>query len=350
MKVIHQDAKHQEIKVMPETLDDIWYLSNIIRPGDLIRAVTFRTDSEDADKIRSKKVSKTRMKLGIRVEQVKFHEFSDRLRIHGVIEEGPQDLGSFHTLNITAEGQDKLTIIKNEWKKYDLDRIAEAVKQRSQAIILFVSLDDDMATVAILRQSGLQWIADIDSHRSGKQYASEYSEKEYFSSIISILQTHKDEHTPLIIVGPGFTRDHFARFGKEHNEEMFKGCMIHPTGHAGMNGINEALKSGVVEHIAHENRVIFETNLVEQLFQEIKKDGLASYGCGQVSYALQNGAVDHLLISDEMVRSETGDQLVQLAERNRSEFTIINTGHDAGKKLAGIGGIAALLRFKFERK
>ena len=100
MKVIHQDAKHQTIKLMPETLDDIWYLSNIIRPGDLIRAVTFRTDSDDTDKIRSKKATKKRMKLGIRVEQVKFHEFSDRLRIHGTIEEGPQDLGSFHTLNI----------------------------------------------------------------------------------------------------------------------------------------------------------------------------------------------------------------------------------------------------------
>jgi protein pelota len=347
MKVVHQDAKHQTITLTPETLDDIWYLSNIIQPGDLIRAVTFRTDSsDDADKIRSKKSSKKRMKLGIRVEQVKFHEFSDRLRIHGTIEEGPQDLGSFHTLNITSEDQEKITIVKDEWKQYDLDRIAEAVKQRKQALIVFVSLDDDTATVAMLRQSGLQWISDIDSHRSGKQYASDYSEKEYFASIVSILKTHKNEQTPLVIVGPGFSKDHFATYGKNQHDDLFKGCIVHATGHAGMNGINEALKSGVVEHIAQENRVVFETNLVEKLFQEIKKDGLYSYGINEVTQALENGAVEHLLITDELVRSEKGDHLLHLSQTNRGEFTIINTAHDAGKKLAGIGGVGALLRFK----
>jgi len=120
------------------------------------------------------------MKLGIRVVEVKFHEFSDRLRIHGIIEEGPQDLGSFHTLNITSDKMDKISIIKKEWKYYELNRIDEAVKLRNQSILTFVSLDEDTATIAILRQSGVQWIADIDSKRSGKMYESKYDEKNIF--------------------------------------------------------------------------------------------------------------------------------------------------------------------------
>jgi len=129
MKVIFKDLNHGEIKLMPENLDDIWHLYNIIDEEDMVRGLTYRTEEGKDDKIRSKKSEKKRMKLGIRVKEVKFHEFSDRLRIHGIIEEGPQDLGSFHTLNINADDMDKISIVKKKRKHYQLDRIDEAVLQ-----------------------------------------------------------------------------------------------------------------------------------------------------------------------------------------------------------------------------
>ena len=346
MKIIFEDLFHGEIKLLPQTLDDIWHLSNIIEKNDLVRAVTFRTDEQNTDKIRTKKSTKKRMKLGIRVEEVRFHEFSDRLHIHGLIEEGPQDKGSYHTFNVTAEDKDSITIVKTEWKEFEIQRLKEAVQQTKQSLIVFTSLDDDTATIAVLRQSGIQWIADIESHRSGKMYESVSTEKEYYGEILTLLKHTKPENAPLIVVGPGFTRDHFIEYGRSAAPDLFQQCFTSATGNAGMNGVQEAMKSGVVEHIAKENRVVFETQLVEKLFVEIKKDGLASYGEEEVKNALESGAVDHLLIADTAIRSEKGDVLVTLAQSHQSKFTIINTMHDAGKKLDGIGGIAALLRFK----
>jgi protein pelota len=61
---------------------------------------------------------------------------------------------------------------------------------------------------------------------------------------------------------------------------------------------------------------------------------------------LTSGAVDRLLISDVLVRNPKGEELLRLAKQNNSKFTIINSMHEAGKKLEGIGGIGALLRFK----
>jgi len=346
MKVIFKDLKHGEIKLIPENLDDIWHLYNIIDEGDLIRAVTFRTDEQKDDKIRSKKAEKKRMKLGIRVEEVKFHEFSDRLRIHGTIEEGPQDLGSFHTLNIDAERMDKLSIIKEEWKHYQLERIEEAVKLRNQAILTFVSLDEDTATVAILRQSGVQWIADINSKRSGKMYESKDTENEYFGEIISVARTNKTKDSTLVIVGPGFTKEHFVKHGKDKEPVLFEKCIVHGTGNSGMNGVQEAIKTGIIEQITKENRVVFETKLIQQLFEEIKKDGLATYGEQEAKHALLNGAVERLLVTDIIVRTKKGEELLNLAKQNNSKSTIINTMHEEGKKLEGIGGVGALLRFK----
>ena len=346
MKVIFKDLKHGEIKLVPENLDDIWHLYNIVVEGDLVRAVSFRTDEQKDDKIRSKKAEKKRMKLGIRISEIKFHEFSDRLRLHGKIEEGPQDLGSFHTLNITADKMDSLSIIKEEWKDHQLQRIDEAVKLRNQALITFVSLDDDTSTIAVLRQSGVQWITDIDSRRSGKMFESKDTEHEYFGEIISVVKTNKTKDSMIVIVGPGFTKEHFVKYGREKEPDIFEKCIVHGTGEPGMNGIQEAIKTGIIEQITKENRVVFETSLVEKLFEEIKKNGLATYGKDEVKTAILNGAVDRLLITDIIVRKKLGEELLRLAKQNNSDFTIINTMHEAGKKIEGIGGIAALLRFK----
>ena len=346
MKVIFKDLKHGEIKLVPENLDDIWHLYNIIDEKDLVRAVSFRTDEQKDDKIRSKKTEKKRMKLGIRVSEVKFHEFSDRLRIHGTIEEGPQDLGSFHTLNIDADKMDKLSIVKEQWKDHQLQRIDEAVKLSKQAIITFVSLDEDTATIAVLRQSGVQWITDIDSKRSGKMYESKDTENEYFGEILSVVKNNKTKDSTLVIVGPGFTKEHIVKHGREKEPELFEKCVVHGTGNSGMNGVQEAIKTGIIEQITKENRVVFETGLIEKLFEEIKKDGLAAYGEKEVKNALMSGAVERLLIIDVLVRKEKGEEFLRLAKQNKSEFTIINTMHEAGKKIEGIGGLAALLRFK----
>jgi protein pelota len=348
VKVIFKDPKSGEIKLVPENLDDIWHLYNIIEEGDLVRAVTFRTsEDEKADKLRAKKAEKKKMKLGIRVEKVTFHEFSNRLRVQGIIEEGPQDLGSYHTFNVDAEEMQPLSILKEHWRAYQLQRIDEAVFQRTQPMLVFVSLDDDAATVAMLFQSGVQLVAEIDAHRSGKMYESKETTPEYYGEILSVIKTVKKPDSPLVIIGPGFTREHLMKAGKEKEPALFENCLTHATANAGMNGVHEALKVGIVEQITKENRVSKETQAIEKLFEEIKKDGRVTYGLNEVEDALSRGAVETLLISDVMVRSKNGERLLDSARRTHSDFIIINTMHDAGKKFEGIGGIAARLRFKY---
>ena len=346
MRVIFKDLKQGEIKLVAENLDDIWHLYNLIEPGDLVRAVTYRTEEQKTDKIRSKKAEKKRMKLGIRVEKISFHEFSDRLRIHGTIEEGPQDLGSYHTYNVDAEKMEAFSIIKETWHPHQFDRIDEAVKQRQQPFLLFVSLDDDTATIAILRQSGIQQLAVIESHRSGKMYDSSSTEDQYFTEIITMIKSVITSQTPLIVIGPGFTREHFITFGRSYATEIFSQARSHSTGNAGMNGVQETLKLGFVDQITKENRVVKETQYIEKVLEEIQKNGLVTYGSSQVAEALEKGAVILLLIIDTLVRTREGELLLQAARTTRSDFIIINSLHEAGKKFDGLGGVAALLRFK----
>ncbi|MCZ2417563.1 MAG: hypothetical protein LC132_08465 [Burkholderiales bacterium] len=77
-----------EIRLFPENTDDLWHLYHLITPGCLVYATTLRSIEGSQDKIRPEKLEKRPVRLGIRVEDVEFHEFSIRLRVFGVIESG----------------------------------------------------------------------------------------------------------------------------------------------------------------------------------------------------------------------------------------------------------------------
>ena len=187
LKILKKNLKAQEIKIMLESMDDLWHLFNIIEKGDLVFAQTYRSEEKKTDKLRPERGKKKPMRLGIEVEDIEFHEFSDRLRIHGIIKEGPQDLGSYHTLNL-AEG-DKISIVKEAWLGHHLNRVEEAVALTKQPLVIFLTLDYDEAYFAYLRQSGVQEIAHLITEGSGKRYKrSPETKKNFYSEILSKLK------------------------------------------------------------------------------------------------------------------------------------------------------------------
>src|SRR5207302_1888929 len=169
MRVLHRDPKTGEIKVRVENPDDLWHLHNLLQPGDLVRASTYRREDVKTDKLRPERGEKVRVTLTIRVEDVEFQAFSDRLRISGVIVEGPQDLGRHHTLNVGVE--DVLSIIKT-WRTHELRRIDEAVAAAQNPLVAFLALDDEEALIAQLRQYGVRELSKIRAPGHGKMFPS----------------------------------------------------------------------------------------------------------------------------------------------------------------------------------
>lgn len=152
--------------------------------------------------------------------------------------------------------------------------------------------------------------------------------------------------TPLIILGPGFAKEEFYTMGKALKPELFEKSALQGTGQVGMAGIQEAIKEGIAPQILQNTRVAYETTLVEELLGEIAKEGKYAYGSVEVENALLSGAVNVLLVTDRIVRERTADRLLGMANEQRAKIAIICTLHDAGKKLEGLGGIAALLRYR----
>ena len=329
------------IGIQLETDDDIWHLYNILEIGDLVTASTVRREEKAGDKIRAERAEKRRMTLGIRVEKVEFSEDDVRLRILGVIESGPQDIGQHHTL--MAEVGERMTISKRHWKETQVQRLKRAVADTNKPRMVFVSLDQDDATVAVLRQFGLKEVAAIRSGRSGKQYAGDGKDT-YHADIIAKLRSMGESGSPLVLLGPGFEKEQLADSVKSAG--LGNRVFVYHTGQSGMQGINELMKKGMGADLLRESRVGVEMEAVEKLMENIGRDGLATYGSKEVADAAAAGAVQTLLILDSRLRDADLDGVVRDVESQKGDVVVVSGQHDGGRQLEALGGLAAILRYR----
>jgi len=344
MRVLHRDPKTGEIKLRVENPDDLWHLHNLVLPGDAVRASTYRREESKADKIRPERMEKVRVTLTIRVDKLEFQVFTDRLRIAGVIVEGPQDVGQHHTLLIGVG--DVLSIIKT-WRPHELRRIDEAVAAAQKPVVSFLALDDDEALLAQLRQYGVREIATIRAPGHGKMFPSGDGKTAYFDEILGTLRA-SEVGDALVLLGPGFAREEFHSYLKARDPSLAAQVHVHGTSHAGMTGIQEALKSGVGAKVFAESRVAKETRLVERVLEAIATNRPVAYGPAEVTEAVDMGAVETLLVSDGIVRDRAIEEVMRRAEAARGTVVLVSRHHEAGEKLESLGGIAALLRFPIE--
>src|SRR3989475_7083136 len=339
MRALHQDPGEGEIRLKIQNADDLWHLHNLLERGDLVRAYTYRREEAATDKLRRQRGEKVLVKLGIRVERRGYQGVPARLRITGVIEEGPQDLGRHHTLNIGVD--DDLTIVKNAWREHHLRRIQEAIDATERPQVTVLSIDDEEALLAEVRQMGIREVVTIRAGHHGKMFPGAETRVTYFEEILSKLAS-MEIGSALLVVGPGFEREEFAKFVREKNPELAAKIRLHGTSQAGMAGIQEAMKAGLGAKVIEETRVAQETRLVEKLLEEIAKGGMYAYGPEEVRNAVAAGAVETLLVSDVKVRDLAVEDLMRKVEAARGRGVIVGSRHEAGEKLEGLGGLGGL--------
>lgn len=348
MRVIYKDMKHGKIKLRVETLDDLWHLHHLVEPTDIATAQTWRREREVKDKLRPERLEKRRVTLSIRVEGIEFHKHANRLRLLGMIVGGP-DVGKHHSFSL--EPGSTIAITKT-WRHNHLDRIREAVRASRRPRVLLVALDDVSAELALVRQYGLDELGVIFRPRPGKRYAvkREADERKLFHKLALAMNEiiSREGIRAAIVAGPGFTKDAFVAFLREKYPELISKVRRDDISSGGRAGLYEIVRRGMVERVSREDRISFETSMMERLMTEIAKEGRATYGKVDVERAASLGAIEKLLVADELLRQrEAGiEEVLERVRRTRGQVIVVSTDYDTGKQLLSLGGMAALLRFK----
>lgn len=345
MKILKKELRFNrgEISIVAESLDDLWHLKYILEPGDLVYAYTKRRIEGATDKLRPDKAEKKTVRLGIKVEKVEFHRFSNRLRVHGIIAEG-MDVGAYHTLNI--EESTNLSIIK-KWKSDQIERLREAEIAARHPKVIIATIEEGEASIGVVRQFGVEESSCI---RQSLGKGEGNRRNEFFSELASQLRWAAGKVEAVILAGPGFTKEDFLEFLKAREPGLVKKIVLEDTSSIGVSGFQEVLRRGAVDRIVQESRIGREAKLIEELMKEISMEGKASYGMNEVRNAQSLGAIETLLITDELLRMEREekaiDDFLKEVERTQGKIVVFSTEFEPGKKLESLGGIAALLRFR----
>ena len=351
MKLIHSDFKRGEAKIKVESMDDLWYLSNVVDNGDVVKGQTTRKIKIGDKDDRNVKIVKKIITLAIEVEKVEFHKYSNNLRISGTIKEGPEDVskGSYHTINV--EDGTVLKIIKPQWLKYQIEKIKEATETKPPNVIICI-FDRENAYIATLKRFGYELLTTLKGNVQKKvEVATTISN--FYHEIMEVLKSYSEKlkAEKIIVASPSFWKDEFQKNLKD--EDLKKKIVYASCASCDESAINEVLKRKEIEQVLKEDRINKEMKFVEELLSEISKNNLAAYGYKQVEEAVSVGAAKMLLITDSYIQQvrETENYneieiIMKTTESTDGKVHIISSDHDGGKKLDGLGGIGAILRYK----
>ncbi|MDR1820401.1 MAG: mRNA surveillance protein pelota [Methanobrevibacter sp.] len=350
MKITYQDKKKNVIELVPETLDDLWHLSHIIEKGDNISSkTTRRIQDSSGDKIKNDSGVKKTFYLEVEIENISFHIFTGKLRLTGFITKGPEDLipiSSSHTIEVKLNTP--LKIKKIHWSAWVLKRLNKAIQSSKKFHTIIISIEDDVAEIGLMRQFGMEYYGPIIGNISGKRIVDKNRTKNirnFYQNIVKAISKFDNINT-IMIIGPGFVKNDFYSFLIDNYHEIAKKSILESVGTGGRAGIQEILKNGVLDKINSENIVAVETKKVNEILKEIAtSSSKVVYGKKEVETAIVSGAVENLLVLDNIMRSENLENLMDLVENMGGEVTVISSQHESGKQLESLGSIAAKLRF-----
>jgi protein pelota len=338
--------------LVPENVDDLWHLSYVLEPGDLVSGDTTRRIQRDDDQMRDTGGEREHLHVTLEVEDVEFARFANRLRVGGVIVGCSREdqLGHHHTINV--EERNEFTIEKH-FKKDQKDRLEEAEQASENPDVAIATVEEGAAYIHTVQQYGTKEYGSFTRPTGKGEYARPRSE--LFAELGSAL-SHLDVDA-VILAGPGFTKQDARDYIEENYPEVAEKLTVVDTSGVGDRGVHEVLKRGAVDEVQTQTRISKEAELIDALMENIAQGAKAAYGIEQVAEAADFGAVETLLVLDERLRDERqgrGDwdvdvnDVIESVEQKGGDVTVFSEEFAPGEQLKNLGGIAAILRYRMQ--
>ncbi len=233
---------------------------------------------------------------------------------------------------------------------YQRKKLEEAAEAKFNYLLCL--FDREEAIVALTRPKGYEILVKLQGEVPKKRKTVKVL-KDFSEEIIKALETYSARHSPrqIILASPAFYKEEL--FKRITSPELKKKIVLAACSDVSEKSLDEVLKSPELARVLENSRVREEQLLVDELLKEIKKDNLAAYGWKEVQEAVRAGAVSKLLLAEKFVREKREkkefpalDELMKLVDTMQGQIYLISSEHDGGRQLEGLGGIAAILRYK----
>ncbi|MEM3515295.1 MAG: mRNA surveillance protein pelota [Saccharolobus sp.] len=338
MRILEFDEKRQLMRIHVETEDDLWVLHLILEKGDTVIAKTTRDVGLGKE---SRRIS---MIITLKIDHTEFQEFTNRLRIHGIIEDAPERYGikgAHHTINL--DSGDEIVIIKQHWSKYAIDRLYKQANRRGNILIALVDFDEYL--IAIPYQQGIKILSE-KSLRSITE--DEGIIEQNAEEVAKEIDTYAQQYSPyaILIAGPGF----FKEIVSKKISTKIK-VYIDSVSSASRSGLNEILRRDIIDKIISDYEISKGVRYMERAMELLaKQHNLVTYGVEQVKIASQLGSVETVLVAEDLLIGNEEErlkieQILEEIENKKGEVIIVPKESPIYYQLKSLTGILAILRF-----
>jgi len=330
--------------------DDLWALAQMVRPGCQVGMMGFRRDQSTGtqESGRAKAADRKPMWIVLNAESTEFQQFTDNLRIHGIISEADMDKGSHHTHAVSPRDE-----VEISWtggiSESDRSLLAEAVKDGGRGRVAIAVVESDEILLFEIAQHGMRQVGDTFTLRGGGKREGKSTEirNAFLAKVAEQASKAISSEMPVVICGPGMAREQF--------ESLLKGTGV---GHrtlnigtsiGGRSAANEVMREGAADAVLGEFAMAKQVRLIEEGLARISTNGAVAYGRKELENAVNQGAIESLIIEAGMLRSD--EFWTEIASQVRSvngEVVQASADHDAGEQLMGMGGAIGLLRWSLE--
>lgn len=347
MRILWISPRRTQIKVLVESEEDLWTLKVVLRPGDLIEGWTTR---DVASGLGGEKERRPIM-VKLRVENVEFQPFTGKLRVFGVIVEGPEEYGvrGKHHSMLVAPGHTIMIERDGGWSERVIERIRSS-GPRGRALI--VAIDYDEYAIGLLSAHGFKVLVEGSSSLPGKDDPRREDALDRYVELVarSVVESTSDNVSIAIVVGPGYLKHSIASKVRELAPTLR--VYVDEASTGGVAGLREALRrTSILEYLKEFSVVEAEAVLEEFMSLIAREPERVAYGIEDVRNVALMGAIKHVVILDSLISSiddevrEAADTILSRAEDVKAKVTIVHSESPPGERIEKLGGVIAILRY-----
>ena len=352
MQLLNQSEEHWKLRIDSE--DDLWVLARFAISGRSLAMLGERRDTTTAESgDRAKAAERKKMWIQLRIISTEYKTYSNILRVHGTIEQAPVDIGSHHT-HLVEVGDELEIHSSSGFPEYDRLLLTDTMTTDKKSNVSIIVVENDEIILFEVTRRGLREGATWTMRGGGKRgdvRTSETVAKSFQQQVAKEILAATSTKLPMILCGPGHARERLRNVILSQDPQ--RTIRLVSTSMAGRSGANEIIRDGLADELLSEHAISKEIKLLEEVWLRLSKNGAVAYGENELSRAMNEGAIETLLVSADKIRDPEAmiegtpvSKWIDAVSDIGAELVQCSSDHDSGEQLNNMGGIIALLRYK----
>lgn len=326
--------------LIPQDADDLLALRRAVSAGDVVSSETTRAVKREREYARPDRGERVRVKISLEVRKVQLDWSIDVLRISGSITASSNEEishGSSHSI-LVRPGQ-RLAVHKKEWSASHRRLLSG---RPAEPGFVIAAIDTRECGIGRISGTRLELLPTIRSGAAGKRYKSKFDMGPYMSECVEAASSGRGA---LVAVGPGRAKNSLAKAAAGRFEKIY---VLEGVDSGGPDGVHLFTRSDAMREAMAGTKMEKVSRILDEAVRRASSGGRNfAMGLAEAEAACAAGAVGSLVFADAALRS--GEQrvidVINGAEEGGADVHGVDGSTDMGLRVAGLGGVVALLRF-----